>query len=160
MNEQTFTIRPAERRDIPRLLALLTQVNNVHHDIRPDLFVENKTKYDAGDLADMLGREDAPVFVCEDGAGFVCGYLFAVVRERRGHNLTGGRSFYIDDLCVDGSCRGAGIGGRLLAHAAAHAKALGCREILLNVWEGNDPALRFYRNKGFTPRSHLLELEI
>ena len=37
-------IRRAEERDIPRLLELLKQVNEVHYKIRPDLF-KLETKY-------------------------------------------------------------------------------------------------------------------
>ena len=160
MNEQTLTIRPARLCDIPRVLELLRQVNNVHHAIRPELFVKNKTKYEAEELALLMGKEDASIFVAEDAQGIVHGYLFAFVRERTGPNLTGGTSFYIDDLCVDESWRGSGVGRRLLEHAKAYAGELGCREVLLTVWEGNEAARRFYRNNGFTPRSCLMELKI
>ena len=33
-----MTIRRAEARDIPGMIALLYQVGDVHHEIRPDIF--------------------------------------------------------------------------------------------------------------------------
>lgn len=158
MNGQELTIRPARVCDIPRILELLRQVNNVHHALRPELFIKNKTKYEAEELALLIGKEDAAIFVAEDAQSDVRGYLFAFVRARSGPNLTGGTSLYIDDLCVDEGCRGTGVGRKLLDHAKAYAGQLGCREVLLTVWEGNESAQRFYRNNGFTPRSCLLEL--
>ena len=154
-----LTVRPATARDIPALLRLLAQVNELHHQLWPELFLSGQTKYTADALLPMLGKPDAPILVAEDADG-VCGYLIAFVRERIGPNLTGGRSFYIDDLCVDAACRGRGVGSRLLAEGRACAAALGCRELLLNVWEGNDAAQRFYARSGFLPRSHLLAQEL
>ncbi len=155
-----LTIQRAQKEDIPGLISLLLQVNNVHHAIRPDLFLENRTKYEAQTLEEMLLQEELPIFVAKDPDGLVRGYLFAQLRERSGPNLTGGRSFYIDDLCVDADARGTGIGHALLAYATEFAEKTGCREILLNVWEGNDSALRFYQNSGFRARSHILEITL
>lgn len=154
-----MTIRFAKTRDIPRLLALLKQVNNVHHEIRPDLFVAEQTKYDAAALETMLADPAVKIFVAADAQGLVQGYLLAYLRPRRGVNLTGGVSFYIDDLCVDEACRGQGVGRALFDRAKTYAAEAGCREVLLNVWEGNDAALRFYSHCGLRPRSRLLELE-
>ena len=38
-------IRKAEAKDIPRLLALLEQVLQIHAEIRPDIFIPGTTKY-------------------------------------------------------------------------------------------------------------------
>ena len=64
-------VRRAEERDIPALLNLLVQVDMVHHNGRPDLFKGPATKYSAAELAEILTREETPVFVCEDGEGRV-----------------------------------------------------------------------------------------
>ena len=150
-------IRRAEARDVPRLLELLLQVNNIHHALRPDLFVENRTKYGEAVLLEMLEDPGKPIFVAETAEQGVQGYLFAQIRLREGLNLTGGSSFYIDDLCVSEAVRGTGIGTALLDFGKQYAKENGCREVLLNVWEGNETAIRFYVNHGFAPRSHLME---
>ena len=38
MREKSVMIRKAEVKDIPRMMALLSQVDLVHHEGRPDLF--------------------------------------------------------------------------------------------------------------------------
>ena len=55
---------------------------------------------------------------------------------------------YIDDLCVDKNCRGKGIGKKLFDYVLEYAKKLGCYNLTLNVWEGNDSAMQFYKNIG------------
>ena len=56
-------IRPATDTDIPGLLALLRQVGQVHHNIRPDIFRPGCLKYTAADLEKLLRDENFPVFV-------------------------------------------------------------------------------------------------
>ena len=160
MNERELTIRTAGLRDIPRILELLRQVNNVHHDIRPDLFVKYKTKYEAEELALLMGKPDAAIFVAEDAARHVYGYLFALIRASKGSNLVPHKSLYIDDLCVDAAARGMGIGSFLLDRAKAYAKSIACDSITLNVWQGNDPAQRFYEDNAFSVRSYTMECEL
>ena len=50
-------IRKAEKSDIPRILELLVQVDMVHHEGRPDLFKGPATKYDKGELEDIIENE-------------------------------------------------------------------------------------------------------
>ena len=56
-------IRKAEEKDIPRLLALLEQVLQIHAEIRPDIFISGTTKYTVCELAELLKQEDKPIYV-------------------------------------------------------------------------------------------------
>ena len=49
-----MSIRHAEKKDIDDMLRLLTEVNMVHHTIRPDLFKGPATKYSREELEAML----------------------------------------------------------------------------------------------------------
>ena len=152
-----MTIRRAEIRDIPGMIALLYQVGGVHHDIRPDIFRENAIKYTPEELEAILMDETKPIFVCDDG-GFVAGYCFCQIRRYQGSSvLTDRTELYIDDLCVDENRRGQHIGSILYDHTVAFAKEIGCDFLTLNVWCGNDGAMRFYENAGLTPRNIMLE---
>ena len=71
-----MAIRTAQEKDIPRLLALLTQVDMVHHGGRPDLFRGPATKYTDRQLRELLQDSRRPVFVWTDGSGTVMGYAF------------------------------------------------------------------------------------
>ena len=141
-------IRPAEERDLPRVGALLMQVNEVHHEIRPDLFKTGARKYTDDELRVIFRDPKTPVFVCEDG-GEVVGYAFCIVQAHENdNNLVDGKTLYLDDLCVDENARGRGIGTSLYRFVLDYAKKTGCHNLTLNVWEGNAPALGFYRKCG------------
>ena len=60
-------IRKARKTDVKRLMALLHQVNMVHHEIRPDLFKPHTTKYNEEELETLLSDENKPIFVYDDG---------------------------------------------------------------------------------------------
>ena len=155
-----MNIRRAENGDIPGMIALLHQVGDVHHRIRPDLFREGALKYDEAALETLLRKEDMPVFVAVKG-GFVAGYCFCQIRKIAGSSvLTDRTELYIDDLCVDEGCRGQGIAQKLYEHVTAFAKEQGCGYITLNVWCGNDSAMRFYEKAGLSPRNITMEMKL
>lgn len=153
-------IRKAQCRDIPGMLALLKQVGQVHHEIRPDIFRSGALKYTESDLEEILKNPIRPIFVAVKG-DFVAGYCFCIHKNVQGDSvLTDSKELYIDDLCVDEGCRGQGVAKALYAHTLEYAKSCGCDFITLNVWHGNDTALRFYENAGFTPRKTIMEVKL
>ena len=145
-------VRRAGADDIPRIMDLLRQVEAVHHDGRPDIFRKAAVKYTPEDLKVLLRDEKRPVFVAEDAGGRVIGHAFCLLREVQDHPLfEDDRSLYIDDICVDRSCRGQGVGRALFEHCASFARERGCRRITLNVWAFNGPARKFYESLGMEP---------
>lgn len=144
-----MTIRKANRDDIPSLLRLLSQVLEVHHRGRPDLFKGNAVKYTAEELEELLADPNRPVFVSENEIGYITGYCFTVFQQHIGNNiLTDIKTLYIDDLCVDETCRGQHIGTALYRHAVEFAKNEGCYNVTLNVWALNEGAINFYKALG------------
>ena len=155
-----MVIRPASARDIPGMLRLLYQVGDVHHRIRPDIFRTGALKYDAPALEALLKDETCPIFIA-DGDGAVLGYCFCQIRDCRGSGvLTDRVEVYIDDLCVEETCRGQGIAKQLYRHVTAWAKDSGCAFVTLNVWCGNENAMKFYEAMGMTPRSITMETRL
>ena len=153
-------IRRAEVRDIPGMITLLQQVGDIHHTIRPDIFRAGAQKYDEAALELLLQDEAMPIFVADDG-GFVAGYCFCQIRAYADSSvLTDRKELYIDDLCVDENRRGQHVGRVLYDHAAHFAKEIGCEFLTLNVWCGNDNAMKFYEKAGMTPRSITMEKKL
>ena len=150
-------IRFAETRDIPGMIELLMQVGEVHHRIRPDLFRAGAQKYDEADLAQLLTDKTRPIFIAaEDGR--VLGYCFCILQVTENNPvLMDDRTLYIDDLCVDENCRGKHVGKTLYDRTVAYAREIGCRTVTLNVWCGNDSAMRFYEKQGLKPRNIHME---
>ena len=155
-----MTIRRAESRDVPGMISLLYQVGGVHHDIRPDIFCSGALKYTPEQLEELLRDESKPIFIYDEG-GFVAGYCFCQHREYAGSGVsTDRKELYIDDLCVDEARRGQGIAKALYAHVCDYAKGCGCAFITLNVWCGNEGAMKFYEKAGMTPRNITMETKL
>ena len=153
-------IRTAEEKDIPGILALLLQVGDVHHRLRPDIFREGAQKYDRTALLTLLQDQNRPIYVA-DRAGTVAGYAFCVLKFQPENSVMLARQeFYIDDLCVDESCRGEGIATALYRHVCAAAKEKDCDFVTLNVWHGNESAIKFYEKMGLRPRNTMMELPL
>jgi len=151
-------IRKAKKRDIPSIIELLHQVDMVHHVIRPDLFKANTTKYDEQELEDLLGDNSKPVFVFESENG-VLGHAFCIITVIRDDKLLQDiKTLYIDDICVDEKARGKHVGKALYEYVHDYALSIGCNNITLNVWEGNDAALSFYRNMGMKVQKTTMEI--
>ena len=155
-----MTIRFAETRDIPGMIELLKQVGQVHHDIRPDLFRDGAQKYSPADLEALLLDPARPILIA-DMDGKVAGYCFCILQVTEGSPVLCDRKvLYIDDLCVDESRRGTGIATALYAKTLEYAKSLGCHAVTLNVWCGNDSAMRFYEKCGMKPQKIGMEVTL
>ena len=152
-------IRRAENRDIPRIHELLTQVNNVHADGRPDLFKKGNRKYTDEQLKTIISdQEKSPIFVLVDDNDMVLGYCFGIVEQFiNDNNRTDVKTLYIDDLCVDEAARGKGIGRTLMEYARDYAAVKGCHNLTLHVWEGNPGAQAFYESMGMKTQYTCLE---
>ena len=152
-------IRKAQKNDISRIIQLLHQVNMVHYEKRPDLFKPHTTKYSEAELLALLGDDNNPIFVFDDG--LVQGYAFCQIKEVKGDILLQDiKTLYIDDICVDEKARGRHIGMALFEFIREYASSIGCRNITLNVWEGNAPALSFYRSMGMQVQKTTMEIII
>ena len=155
-----MTIRRAQIRDIPGMIELLYQVGDVHHVLRPDIFREGALKYTPEQLEVLLQDETKPIFICDED-GFVAGYCFCVLKVFQDHEtFTNRTEFYIDDLCVDEKRRHQGIATALFDHAVSYAKQMRYDAVTLNVWCGNDSAMKFYEKAGLKPRNVLMEMKL
>ena len=151
-------VRKANKSDIGRIIELLHQVDMVHHVIRPDLFKPNTTKYNEQELEALLENESKPIFVFDSGND-VLGHAFCLITEVRDDKLLQDiKTLYIDDICVDEKSRGLHVGKALYEYVHDYALSIGWNNITLNVWEGNGPALSFYRNMGMKVQKTTMEI--
>lgn len=152
-----MTIRFATPTDIPGIIHLLQQVGEVHHRIRPDLFRAGAQKYDESALTKLLADPSRPIFAAmEDSA--MLGYGFCILQETKDDPVLCDRKvLYIDDLCVDENARGSGVAKAIYDAILAYAREIGCDAVTLNVWQGNDRAMRFYEKCGLKPQKTGME---
>ncbi|MGB5591354.1 MAG: GNAT family N-acetyltransferase [Gammaproteobacteria bacterium] len=101
-----------------------------------------------GLVAALFGPRPAAEVVLAEYRGDAVG--FAVFF----HNFStfvGKSGLYLEDLFVDPSARGLGIGKTLLAFLAHLARERGCGRIEWSVLDWNTPAIDFYRRLGAQP---------
>lgn len=150
-------IRLALEKDIPKIEDLLSQVDLVHHNGRPDIF-KIGTKYSTEELKELLKDKQRPILVCVDEQDAVMGYCFCIFLQHLNNSvLTDIKTLYIDDLCVDENLRGKHIGQELYNAALKLAKDSGCYNLTLNVWSCNPSAMRFYEAQGLVPQKVCME---
>lgn len=151
-------IRKAKNKDIPRMMALLSQVDLVHHKGRPDLF-RIGIKYGEEELKQLLSDPLRPILAAVDESDEMQGYCFCMYQQHeKDPILTDVKTLYIDDLCVDEGARGQGIGKRLYEAALSLARESGCYNVTLNVWSCNESAKGFYEACGMRPQKLGMEI--
>lgn len=153
-------IRKAEAKDAPRVLELLKEIVKLHHEGRPDIFSGARPKYDIPALLEKFRKEDERIFVSVDENDRVNGYVMCLLEEKDDPFFTQRpyRTLYVDDLCVDKSARGSGVGRALMHRATEEARALGCYNLDLNVWACNEDAIRFYEKIGMQKQRQYMEI--
>ena len=154
-----MTIRKAENKDAKQIIRLLSQVLELHAEIRPDIFIPGTTKYTEEEIIRLIGKENRYTYVAVDENDEVLGYALCEMKDFTiSNNIVPHTELYIDDLCVESNARGKHIGKKLFEYVTKEAKKLGCYEITLNVWEGNDSAKAFYDKMNMKPREIKMEL--
>jgi len=153
-----MNIRKAQTKDIKGILSLLSQVLELHAEIRPDIFVSGTTKYTEKEVEGIINDESRRTYVAVDENDCLIGYALCEIKNlSSSNNIVPHKEMYIDDLCVDSGARGQHIGRQLFEYVKEETKKLGCYEITLNVWEGNDSAKAFYEKMEMKPKATAME---
>ena len=155
-----MTIRKAIRSDAEQIHTLLCDIARLHAEGNPDVFEAKTAKYNVSDVEKMIDGGENAVIVAAEGEN-VLGYLICKVYETEADGLLRYRRvLYIDDLCVDGKSRAAGVGRALFEEAKRVAVGEGCTVIDLNVWAFNKGAIAFYEKMGMTESRRRMELKL
>jgi ribosomal-protein-alanine N-acetyltransferase len=88
-----------------------------------------------------LAESDSRHYVVAEDDGAVVGYAGLCAYDAR--------EAYVQTIGVAADCRGAGIGTALLLDLLDEAQRRGCRQVDLEVRDGNDEAIRLYERHGF-----------
>ncbi|CAH8287318.1 ribosomal protein S18 acetylase RimI-like enzyme [Mariniflexile fucanivorans] len=134
----SFTIRKAKKEDMPQVLLLINQLAQFENE--PDA-VEVTLK----DLEND-GFSETPAFIC-----FVAEINnkvegTAIVFHR--FSTWKGKILHLEDLIVNESMRGAGLGTALLDEVIKYGHQLGVKRINWEVLNWNKPAITLYEKKG------------
>lgn len=131
-------IRPATAQDAAAI-ALLANKLGQHEGLGDDVFSEEQV------LRDGFGDQPAFQVLIAERSGQPVGYALFT----DGYNTDiAARAVWLDDLFVDESARGGGIGRRLLAAVARIAVERGARSVWWGVRSSNRRARDFYAGLG------------
>lgn len=132
------SIRPAEARDVPAMLALVRELA-VFERAPDEVTVTEQHMLDAG-----FGQEPVWFGWVAENDGVIQG--MAVCYER--YSTWKGRRLYLEDIIVTEAARGRRIGEKLFMACVRHAVAKNYSGMLWQVLDWNAGAIRFYERFG------------
>lgn len=155
------SIRKATRDDIDAIQRLYRQLDRHHVELLPDVFQPVDGDARAMDVVEaFIQDEDADYLVAECGHEIV-GFLNIRQRSHPPFPMFRPRGFaMVENVVVDESRRGQGIGTALLDAVVRWAKDRGLTAIQTTVWASNDGARGFYVERGFRTLTERLELDL
>ena len=124
---------------------------------RPDLFIDMEYPYSITELEKII-EDDKVISVLAESCGEILGLCIVTIRNKSG--MVEKKIAYMDDLCVDDSVRGRGIGKKLFLFVSNEAKKRDAERLDLMVWSFNNRALSFYEELGMQTQRYILEKEL
>jgi GNAT superfamily N-acetyltransferase len=132
-------LRPATREDVPVLLAFVREL--AAYERSPDEVVATEEDF----LRDGFGPEPRFRALVAEWDGETAGFALWFYNWS---TWTGRPGMYLEDLYVRPQLRRHGIGKALLRELARIAVEQGCRRVVWQVLDWNQPAIDFYRSLG------------
>lgn len=133
------TIRKAEARDVPRMLALVKELALFEKEPEA-VTVTEEEMLDAG-----FGPKPAWFgWVAEQAGDGIAGMAVCYTR----YSTWRGRTIYLEDIIVTEAARGRKVGERLFRACVRHAAAEGYNWMRWQVLDWNTEAIRFYERFG------------
>ena len=139
--------RPGDREAVN---ALARQVHAMHVAWRPDIYEMVDELYPAERM--LAGISNRELYVAKLDKQIV-GYVSLKIRNYDWPGVVKRKVMLVDEICVEESLRGHGIGKAMMEDVHALAKAFRCTDLQLGVYPQNDEAVGFYQKCGFTIRS-------
>lgn len=152
MPDADFTIRRAQRRDLPSLGRLGALLLRTHHGFDSRRFMAPGDRPEQGYawfLGTQLDRDDTVVLVAER-EGRVLGYAYAGIEAQSWKELRDEAGF-VHDVIVDPEARGVGMGRALLDGAVRWLAGRGMPRVVLWTASRNQDAQRLFARLGFRP---------
>lgn len=154
------TIRIGRESDYNGVARLVAQIHELHVNARPDIYSPDPCPMSKEYFLKILKGENSNVFVVEDNLNSqILAYSVVRIHTAPLRQIFKQRKYInIDDLCVEKTHRGKGIGKSLMNHLMNYSKEIGVGCIELGVSEFNKEAILFYESLGMETRSRRMEL--
>jgi GNAT superfamily N-acetyltransferase len=146
-----ITIRRATTDDAELLAELNTEIQQMHADAVPKFFKDADSKNPAliADYDRRLNDEHTYVFIAEADSQAVGSMVLVHRQIEENPYAFANTRLVIDQISVNASHRGKGVGHAFMEEAKAVCKTLNVDYLALNVWAFNSQAIEFYKREGF-----------
>ncbi len=134
-----LVIRKATREDVPAILGLVKEL--AIYEREPDAVIATEDDF----LRDGFGERPAFEVLIADDGGLAIGFAFYFFNYS---TWVGRKCLYLEDLFVQPSHRGRGVGLALMKALAKVAVESDCRRFVWAVLDWNEPAIGFYERLG------------
>ena len=130
--------------------ALARQVHEMHVAWRPDIFRMPEELYPADRFADCVRNRELYAAKLN---GIVVGYVLLKIKlyDAPGHMPR--RVMVVDELCVEKTLRGHGIGTRMVSACMEQLRLMGINRVALIAFTRNEAGNAFWRKIGWTEKS-------
>ncbi len=149
----SYTIRPAKLTDLQTLLTFEEGIINTERPFDSTLKQGEIHYYDLGEL---IRSDQAEVLVAEYSEEIV-GSGYAKILAAKDY-LDHEKYIYLGFMFVKEQHRGKGVNKMILDGLIAWSDSKGLKEIRLQVYDDNEPALKAYTKSGF--KKHLVEMRL
>jgi GNAT superfamily N-acetyltransferase len=144
---QILSIRPVQPGDVPVILGFVREL--AEYEREPAAVLATEEMIHGSLFGGTAGRQK-----CEALIGEINGTARGFALWFMNYSTWLGRwGLYLEDLYVQPSARGAGLGKALLVELARIARSRGCGRMEWSVLDWNTPAIEFYKSLGAKPMS-------
>lgn len=150
-------IETPQKEDFKQVNELAKQVQKMHVQWRPDLFLSVDNVITQEDFAKMVENKEIVVAKLQDE---IIGYMMFDIKEIIKNIMRYRKQISIEAVCVDEKYRGKGIGTALLEYARKIGKENNCTDLYLTVNEENRDAIRLYNKFGLKVKNISYSMEI
>lgn len=134
-----IVIRPAEEKDVPRIVELTEELAEYEH-------LSELCSITAEMFSRLIFEEHSLSVLCAEKDGIIIGiasYYFYKIST-----FSGKKVLYLEDLYIIPKERGKGIGTQFFAELKKIAENIGCGKIEWKCLKWNEPSLAFYDKLG------------
>ena len=155
----SIEVRKARRDELERVNELRRQVNDVHVQGRPDIFLPGFGEELQRHVYDAFDDPGSDVIVALSG-GQIAGFATVQYIHRPASPYCLPRDFYrVEEFGVDAAHRRRGVATAMVDYMRRDARERGFLRVELDAWAFNRGALAFYEAAGFKPYRIYLETD-
>lgn len=158
MSNTETKIRPAEREDVVRIVALNAALFREDAGQRDPFTDQGWPEREGREYFTALLAQDDSVGLLAEAGDEVVGYLVGYVGG--GSSLRPVRVAELESMYVSEKYRGRGVGARLVGEFLRWSRKRGAERASVTAYAANERAVRFYERSGFRPKSLTLEVGI